>query len=284
MYKFITTPIQLITNTILICGVIGVVQAAEKSENQESIRSMPTFECLIQPDVTVNITSPTIGILDSINVDNSDYVRKGDALAQLESEVQKAAAAVAKARAERQDEIHLREADLAFAKRKLVRITELHDKRSISPQEKDEAETAVTRAEFELEKAKNDNELARLEYKKAMQVLERRTIRSPINGIVVNKSASPGELTEDKPIFTIAKVDPLRVELIVPVEYFGLIKPGMKTRVIPEIDNTSEFIATVTVVDKVIDAPSGTFSVRLSLPNPKQELPGGLKCQAQFLK
>jgi len=253
------------------------------SSSNNKISNMPDFECLIQPDMVVNITSPTIGILDSINVDKSDYVKKGEVLALLESGVQKASAEVAKAQAERLDEIRLRETDLAFAKRKLVRITELHEKHSISPLEMDEAETAVSRAELELRKAENENVLARLEYDKAIQILERRTIRSPIDGIIVNKSAFPGELTEDKPIFTIAKVDPLRVELIVPVEYFGFIKPGMKTRITPEIESTSKHIATVTVVDKVIDAPSGTFSVRLSLPNPKQELPGGLKCQAKFL-
>ena len=32
-----------------------------------------------------------------------------------------------------------------------------------------------------------------------------------------------------------------------------------------------------------IDAASGTFGVRLELPNPEQAIPGGLHCQVRFL-
>ena len=254
-----------------------------RAETVKSSVEMPTFECLIQPDKIVHISSPIDGILSEVYVDDSDQVSKGQKLAKLESSVQKAAVKVAKAKAQRKDEIQLRETDLAFTKRKLDRIIELHEKHSVSPSEKDRAQTAVALAEFELQKARNNNKLANLEYKKAKKALQKRTIRSPINGIIVTRSASPGESVDRTPIFTIAKVEQLKVELIVPVEYFGLIKVGMKAHVIPEIINASEYTATVSVVDKVIDAPSGTFSVRLSLPNPGQSLPGGLKCQAKIL-
>jgi multidrug efflux pump subunit AcrA (membrane-fusion protein) len=38
----------------------------------------------------------------------------------------------------------------------------------------------------------------------------------------------------------------------------------------------------VTVVDRVVDAASGTFGVRLEVPNPNYRLPAGLKCKARF--
>ena len=40
--------------------------------------------------------------------------------------------------------------------------------------------------------------------------------------------------------------------------------------------------ARVKVVDPVIDAASGTFGVRLELPNPNYRLPAGLKCKVRF--
>jgi len=40
--------------------------------------------------------------------------------------------------------------------------------------------------------------------------------------------------------------------------------------------------ANVTVVDQIIDAASGTFGVRLTLPNPKNTIPVGLKCKVRF--
>jgi len=38
----------------------------------------------------------------------------------------------------------------------------------------------------------------------------------------------------------------------------------------------------VTVVDHVLDAASGTFGVRLALPNPDFNLPAGIRCKVLF--
>jgi hypothetical protein len=37
-------------------------------------------------------------------------------------------------------------------------------------------------------------------------------------------------------------------------------------------------------VDRVVDSASGTFGVRLELPNANGEIPAGVKCQVKFLK
>jgi len=42
------------------------------------------------------------------------------------------------------------------------------------------------------------------------------------------------------------------------------------------------YAATVTVVDRVLDAASGTFGVRLTLPNPDLQLPAGIRCKVRF--
>jgi hypothetical protein len=44
-----------------------------------------------------------------------------------------------------------------------------------------------------------------------------------------------------------------------------------------------EYQATVTIVDGVADASSGTFRVRLGLPNKDYSLPSGLRCRVKFL-
>ena len=40
--------------------------------------------------------------------------------------------------------------------------------------------------------------------------------------------------------------------------------------------------ATVSLVDKVLDAASGTFRVRMLLPNPDGRIPAGLRCKVEF--
>ena len=79
----------------------------------------------------------------------------------------------------------------------------------------------------------------------------------------------------------LALIDPLKVEVILPLEAYGKIKTGMTGQVIPE-GLGGRYPASVKIVDRVFDAASGTFGVRLELPNHKGALPGGIRCQVEF--
>ena len=56
----------------------------------------------------------------------------------------------------------------------------------------------------------------------------------------------------------------------------------MIATIVPELPQYGEHPATVTIVDKVIDAASSTFGVRLELPNAEQQIPSGMRCQVRF--
>jgi multidrug efflux pump subunit AcrA (membrane-fusion protein) len=112
--------------------------------------------------------------------------------------------------------------------------------------------------------------------------LELRTIRSPIDGIVVDRYATVGESVEGRSIMKLAQVNPLKVEMIAPTEYFGQIQKGMHAEIYPEQPANEMFRATVTIVDKLIDPASGSFTVRMKLPNPDDRLVGGVNCLARF--
>jgi len=47
----------------------------------------------------------------------------------------------------------------------------------------------------------------------------------------------------------------------------------------PESPVGGRYSAKVTVVDRVMDAVSGTFGVRLDFPNPGMKLPAGIRCK-----
>ncbi len=148
-------------------------------------------------------------------------------------------------------------------------------------QQKDEAETDLALAKAKLQRARKNKKVAKLELKRAEENLKRRTVTSPITGVVVARFKSPGEFVEEEPIVKLAQMDPLRVEVVVPVSAFGSIKPGMRAEITPEASGV--FNGTVSIVDSVADAASGTFGVRVELPNPDHRLPGGLKCRIRFL-
>src|SRR5262249_39243113 len=148
----------------------------------------------------------------------------------------------------------------------------------------EEADAEVQIAEQQLKEAQLNRELARLDVLHAEEVVSQRLLRSPIDGVVVERLLVPGEYRNDQsPVLTLAQVDPLRVEVFVPTAYFGQIRVGSKAEVRPEQPIGGIHIATVTVVDHVLDAASGTFGVRLALPNPQLVLPAGLHCKVAFV-
>jgi multidrug efflux pump subunit AcrA (membrane-fusion protein) len=79
------------------------------------------------------------------------------------------------------------------------------------------------------------------------------------------------------------QIDPLKVEVVLPVSEFGRIKAGQHAVVRPEASIGGRHESTVTIVDPIIDAASGTFRVTLMLPNPEHILTSGLRCQVTFL-
>ncbi len=241
------------------------------------------LEGLIEPHRVVNLGSPVAGILEKVNVDRNDFVKKGQELAMLESGVERATMKLSQARAKIETPMKLKRAELGFAKRDEGRMKQLYDEQGIPFSKMDEAETNRILAELALNEAIEDNRLAKLDLKRAVQVVNRRTILSPITGVVMERFLSPGEFVEDQPILKLAQIDPLNVEVIVPVQLLGSIRVGMNAEVKPENPPGGAYTAVVKIVDTVIDSASGTFGVRLELPNPDYRIPAGLKCQVVFL-
>ena len=214
------------------------------------------IDCMIEPNIMVEVSSPVDGVLDTLLVDRSDEVKKGDVIATLKSEVEQVTVKMSKERLE-----------LSMIKYK--RAKGLYRKKAITLTEKDQLD--------------NENKLAKLDLKHAEANLELKQIRSPIDGVVVKRFSTPGEFVEADPIIKLAQLDPLKIEVVSPVSNYGKIVKGMRAKILPDFGGYSDLIAEVVVVDKVIDAASGTFGVRLELPNKDHAIPSGLKCKVHFL-
>lgn len=241
------------------------------------------FDCLIEPMMVIEVGSPVQGVIQSIAVERSRLVEKGDVLAVLESDVELASLAQARARARMDGEVEARKADLELALQSKARIDELFGRSMVSSQQKDEADAKVQVARMALQQAEERQELAGYELQWASQVVKRRTIRSPISGVVVEVRAFPGEFVYENPIMTIAQINPLRVEVILPVELFGELKEGMRAEVFPEVADGVKYAAEVSVVDRLIDTGSSTFGARLELLNAEHQIPGGQRCELAFV-
>jgi len=240
------------------------------------------LDCLVKPEMYVELSSPVDSIVEEILVDTGDTVTRGQPLAQLEASVERARVKLARLQAKSVSDIKNRKEQLRYATQYHSRMANLLSQNSVSQYETDKAETEVAIAQIELNKADEKWRIAQLNLELAQTQLALRTIRSPIDGIVVDRYAMVGESVSDRTIMKLAKVNPLKVELIAPTEYFGLIQKGMEVEIYPEQPSNQVFIATVTVVDQLIDPASGSFTVRMLLPNPEDKLVGGVNCLANF--
>jgi membrane fusion protein, heavy metal efflux system len=238
--------------------------------------------CLIEPDRVAEVGSQVIGVIESVHVERGDLVKKGQVVATLRADVERASVVVANSRAEAQADLQAAAANVSFNQQRLARAEDLFAKKFISQQALDQARTEAEVAVQKLAQAGEQRRVLSREHELATAQLSQRTIRSPIDGVVAERYLAPGERVEDKPLVRVAKVDPLRVQVVVPTAYFGKIQAGNIAKVMPELPDTQPVVARVTLVDKVIDAASNTFRVQLELPNPDLALPAGLRCKADF--
>jgi membrane fusion protein, heavy metal efflux system len=238
--------------------------------------------CLIEPQFTAEVGTPASGLIEKVAADRGQAVRKGQLLAVIASDVEKATVVAARTKADSEGEINAAMASRDLSKTKLKRMHLLMQQGFASQLEIDQAKSEFEVADQRTAQARESQAIAKRELVVAEEQLKQRTLRSPIDGVVVERMVHPGERVDGKPLFRIAALHPLKVEIIVQSNQFGILREGMAIGVKPDLPNSQEMTAQVAQVDKIIDSASGTFRARLNLPNPKREIPAGVRCKANF--
>ena len=176
----------------------------------------------------------------------------------------------------------MRASGLDFDQRRLARIDNLQAKKVVSVQDQDEAARAAKLGQWQLAVAQDNLRLAKLDTRRAEAALALRRVVSPFDGVVVERFKSPGEFVDKEAILRVAQLDPLRIEVIVPIARYREFAVGQTVTVYPETDPELPWQVPVTAVDAVGDPASGTFRARLEYPNPGQRHLAGIKCMARL--
>jgi membrane fusion protein, heavy metal efflux system len=243
------------------------------------IKAASLLDCMIQPSQIVPVGTAVPGVVESISVERGDVVKRGQVVVQLRAGVERASLAVARERATQMGETVVAKGTQELAQRELERANELFAQNFVSKTYLDKQLAEAKVAGGRTDQAGERRKLSTREVDLAQAQLALRTIRSPLSGVVVERLAAPGEYVEQKPVLRIATIDPLRVDVLVPAAAFGQVEVGQTAAVAPELFNRASVVATVKTVDRLIDAASNTFRVRLELPNPNGALPAGLRCK-----
>lgn len=236
--------------------------------------------CLIEPDRVADVGSQVVGLVERLHVQRGDTVKRGQNLVTLRAEVERANVGVADTRSKVDADVLAARASLELAEQKVRRAENLVAQQFVSVQAVDQARGEAEVARQKLSQVASQRQIWVQERHLAEAQLALRTVRSPFAGVVVERYINPGERVEERPMLRIAVINPLRVELLVPTSLYGSLSKGDQIAVLPELPGAESVTATVREVDRVLDAASNSFRVRLSLPNPGNKLPAGLRCKA----
>ncbi len=240
-------------------------------------------DCIIEPSQVLQIGSASDGIIEKMFVARGDRVKAGDMIAQLESEAEKASLTYARERADDMGPIEIAQSRVDLLKAVAGRALEMQRRKIMPDSQVEQAQTDYQVAQLELRRAEVDQRLAKLDVERVQAQLDRRAVRSPIDGIVTTRMMGPGEYVYSQtPVAELAQVDPLYVEVFLPTVLYPKLKAGQTASVFPAEPVGGEYAATIVVVDSVFDAASDTFGVRLALPNPEAKLPAGIDCTVEF--
>ena len=267
------SPMGQLASHVLVAGVLAAAA---------SLAQAAPMACLIEPSQVVDIGSPVVGVIATVDVERGDVVHKGAVVATLRRDVERASLSAANTRSSTRAELRAAQAAADLARSKLIRAEDLRRQNFISEvaleQARSEAEVAQRRVDAVREQqraAASDTETARSQF-------ALRELAATIDGVVVDRFLNPGERVDDKPILRIARLDPLRVELVLPLSDLGRLKAGDTVLIKPDYPGATRKTATVERVDKIVDAASRTFRARLTLPNPDHGVLAGVRCQPEW--
>lgn len=224
------------------------------------------FIPLVRSELVARVTGRVAQVL----VDEGARVAMGQPMLKLETEYLKLDVARAEA------EVARAAAVLADAERDFARKKELLGKESVSP-----ATFERSQAAFEGAKASRLGAQAGLDL--AKQRLSDAVLRSPIDGIVLEKRVDVGErLSEGTVTFVVVQTAPLKLRFRVPERYLGAAERGAKVRATVDPYPGETFDGTVSVVVPALDPASRTFAVEALFPNRDGRLRPGLFARVEL--
>jgi HlyD family secretion protein len=182
------------------------------------------------------IASQITGKVVDLRVDEGNVVEAGQILAQLDSSLAETDLALARSRALASEAaVGAIAADLRDAERIFNRTQSLSQKNFASEADLTKAEARVGVLRAQLSQSQAQLETARLDAKRAAEVLEQHRIRAPFAGVVIERSAQPGEMISPMSaggsftrtgICTIVDMDSIEVEVDVNEAFIGRVHAG----------------------------------------------------------
>lgn len=229
-----------------------------------------------RPSLEVTVGSRVEGLVAEVLVAEGARVSKGDILLRLDATIERIEVELSRLRAEAGRQVEAGELIARQKEAELARGRTLLERGSITGTEVEQMELEVKIARMNVEVARSQQQAAQLQLQRDLARLAQRDIRAPADGIVTRIHKDAGESVERlETVAELVQLDPLEVVLNLPAATRGRYAAGQPARVLSD-DQAAAHAATVTMVDPVIDYASGTYRVKLSVPNGDGKLQAGV--------
>ncbi|MEM7198656.1 MAG: efflux RND transporter periplasmic adaptor subunit [Planctomycetota bacterium] len=228
-------------------GAVDPIHVAVAPVERSNLAAIYGTSATLRAEARATVTSRARGVLEAVLVEEGAAVETGQVLARLEDDEQE----LAVTRAEAVHEMKLRE---------LQRLEELNRQEMTS-------DRAVDASRREAEVADMDLEIARLN-------LTRTAIRAPFDGVIVTRHQDVGATVGDgTPMFAVADLDPLLVDVSIPERHVGRLAPRQSVRLVPDGAETP-IEARIERLAPVVDPGTGTVKVTASVDRAVHLRPG----------
>jgi RND family efflux transporter MFP subunit len=209
----------LISSAAIVVVLGGLLLVFGRGQTQIQVNTTPATSGAVarevlatgtlEPARMVEVGAQVSGTISELPADFNSVVKAGQIIARLDPSIYQSQLEAARGQfAQAQAEASLMQTALEDAKRKLTRAEELAAQDLITQAELDTARTTMQQAAADLRGRQAAIQSARAATKQAEVDLDRTVIRSPINGIVVNRNVDVGQTiaaTLQSPVlFTIA--------------------------------------------------------------------------------
>lgn len=217
------------------------------------------------------VSSPLQGRVVEVRVHLGGRVKAGDVLLVVDSPD----IAQAYSKYVRED------SDLQYATRAYELANDLYEDKALALKDLKQAENELVKARAEFRLAKErllSFRVAPKELNKPLdkqQITSRFEMKSPLSGIVVERTVTPGQSVTGDPdhvLFTVADLDVLQVVADVYEHDLALVREGQSAVVLVEAYPGMEFPAQVTSVGDVVDPATRTIKVRARVDNQAHKL------------
>ncbi len=267
---------------IMLAGTSGRPALAQATDSPGELEALPAHT---EPSDLVDLASSEKGVIEELTVEEGDTVKKGHVVCRLESSVEQGSLQISKTQAESEIDVEVAKLRHELKEIEQKRVLDLAKRSAAAPMEVETARIDELYTEALVKKAQHDRRVAQFEYERDKKVIERRTIKSPLDGYVAKRVKSVGELVDgidDTVLCQIARLDPLHVRVPAPTSTYGRIRLGDRAIIragqLP--DGRAE--GKVILVDRLVQPESQMYTIKLEVPNPENKIPAGIKVAVTF--